>query len=191
PLYSCTFTSDELSREEVERLVDEQLVGGCFAVGGIAGTNQLAVRTEGGCKTKVPTSRPRAKVKVDGSHLTWTKSPIERAVADLKTIGYWAPLTKGLGFIRLTEESGKGPLADAHISYDSSAKYCFVRVFRDEIRHEMSDMDGATRRELWARLLGHEISHCLGYGKGERFARAWGHRIGEAFSSEILEKTSG
>jgi hypothetical protein len=124
-----------------------------------------------------------------------------RAIADLKRLGFWKPLTKKIHGIRVTSRQRSltiptdGHLADSLWTYykdDKTGEWgdlCDVLFFTRAVKNDVANQRAywaegrlahppPTLRQFWAVLLGHEIAHCSKRGqKGEAWSTRWESRI--------------
>lgn len=140
------------------------------------------------------------------------RSEVEQAIADLKAVGLWEPLTKHLYRIDLRVRPGgdrvpkDGHLADARFwratvgrgTYDyPEGRFCWVRFFPAAMKADLerwrSYHSGGllpeappSERRFWAAILGHELSHCPRRGSDtapEDVAMEWERRILDALAA--------
>ncbi|HEV2755549.1 MAG TPA: hypothetical protein VG318_07205 [Actinomycetota bacterium] len=135
-----------------------------------------------------------------------SKTRLNRAIADLKKVDLWYPLTKHLFQVKLASRLGvtnipdDGHLADAvltaAIEDDAQGRLCDLMFFPNAIAQDLDRWrlyysQGAvvdpppTLRQFWGALLAHELGHCFPGGPGEKVAERW-----EAMAMERLQKLS-
>lgn len=136
-------------------------------------------------------------VVVENIAMGKSEKRVRRAIADLKTVNLWLPLTRHLYKVKFDSRLGAvsipddGHLADAILTaaFDEEAqgRMCDVMFFpnalaRDLDRWHLYYQQGATShppptlRHLWASVTAHELGHCFPGGRGEGFARRWERR---------------
>ncbi len=119
---------------------------------------------------------------------------VSRAIADLKEIELWYPLTRHLYVVKFGSRLGitnipeDGHLADAHltalIDEEAQGRLCDIMFFPNAIKQDLSRWrlyysQGLTGdappalRHYWAAIAAHELGHCLPGGPGEKAARGW------------------
>lgn len=151
-----------------------------------------------------PTASPSAApvinppgILVDNAAFGRSRRRLQRAIADLKKVDLWYPLTRHLFRLKLGSRLGvsnipdDGHLADAvltaAIDEDGQGRLCDLMFFPNAIAQDLDRWrlyysQGAvvapppTRRQLWAAVLAHELGHCLPGGPGEKVAERWEHR---------------
>ena len=127
---------------------------------------------------------------------------IDRAVADLRDLGFWTRLTDDLDVVEIGSREGRenvpsdGHLADSlltgEVTDGRTTAVCDVMFYAtavvDDLRrwhrfYEKDRIDARppSEREYWAVLLGHELTHCLARNSGEKAAGRWEWRIRRAF----------
>ncbi|MQB00083.1 MAG: hypothetical protein GEU78_07275 [Actinobacteria bacterium] len=143
--------------------------------------------------------------KIDNRASGVTRARLQRAIRDLRAVGFWRRLTKNLYVVSIGSRPGRqyvpedGHLAEARafpfLDDDGAGRLCDITFFptaiNDDLRlqahyHEEGLLDRAppTRRHFWAAILGHELAHCLPNQKdglpaltGEAVARRWEKRV--------------
>ena len=126
---------------------------------------------------------------------------LTQAIADLKTIDLWDPLTRHLFGVKLDSRSGganvpdDGHLADAYytgtLSRGSGGEVCDIMFFPVAVRRDLirwTSYYGAgliagpppTLREFYGSLVAHELAHCRRGPRDEAVARGWEERALEA-----------
>ncbi len=111
-----------------------------------------------------------------------SKRLARKAVADLKRLGYWRPLTKRLYVVRIQSRLGKiavpddGHLADvllqAQVDRDRAGALCNIMFFPTAIREDLErwrdywaagymEDPPPTERQFWVAILAHELAHCI------------------------------
>jgi hypothetical protein len=129
---------------------------------------------------------------------------ISRAVADLRTLGLWTPLTRHLYRLQLGARPGATNvppdkhLADAFltavIDQRGSGALCDVLFYPTAIRRDLERQarfhaqgllpdPPPTLRQFWVSILGHELAHCLPH---EDFFRQRGERTAERWEARVL-----
>ncbi|MDQ4095410.1 MAG: hypothetical protein M3174_04290 [Actinomycetota bacterium] len=127
---------------------------------------------------------------------------VERAVADLKRLGFWKRLTREVETVIVSTRPGPGRVPpDGHLAnairnvrLGRHAGYvCDVMIFsfalkRDVARQEIYYSEGRlphpppTLRQFWAVILAHELAHCTDRGaRGEAYSTIWERRVLDAF----------
>nr|MDQ3916654.1 hypothetical protein [Actinomycetota bacterium] len=123
-----------------------------------------------------------------------SKRRLQRAIADLKEVDLWYPLTKHLFQLKLGSRLGvtnipdDGHLADAvltgAIEEDAQGRLCDLMFFPNAIAQDLDrwrlyHSQGAlvdpppTLRQFWGSILAHELGHCFPGGPGEKVAEHW------------------
>ena len=121
-----------------------------------------------------------------------SRKRLDRAIADLKRINFWYPLTKHLFQVKLASRLGvvnvpeDGHLADAVltgvIEDGGQGRLCDLMFFPNAIGADLdrwrlyysqgADIDAPpTLRQLWGSILAHELGHCFPGGPGEKVAQ--------------------
>lgn len=132
-----------------------------------------------------------------------SRALIERAVSDLRRLGFWRHLTRHLYVVRISARTGvvripdDGHLADALltgiIDAHGSGALCDIAFFPAAMRQDLKRQarfrsEGRlpspipSTRAFWMSVLGHELAHCLPphrpfRQRGEATARRWERRI--------------
>ena len=133
---------------------------------------------------------------------------VQRAIEDLKRLGFWDDLTGHLFAVRISSRNGAARipedehLADAvWLAYQDpkTGKFgdiCDVFMFTRAIRNDVANQNvyytegrleapPPTLRQFWAVLLGHELAHCTNRGqKGEAYSTSWEVRILDGFGAD-------
>ena len=130
-----------------------------------------------------------------------SKRLVEAAIADLKGVKLWKPLTKHLYVIKIGSRLGRsnvpedGHLADAYLTAQIDdgvgGSLCdimfFVTAMADDLarwrtynQQGLLDDPAPTRRQFWASILAHELAHCLDHGSDEDVAERWEAKALEA-----------
>lgn len=152
-------------------------------------------------------TKPRG-VLVENAGQPGTKTIIRRAMADLKKVGLWRPLTKHLYGVKFATRPGRhsipddGHLADAfltaRIDGDEGGTYCDIMFFPAAMEDDLTRWRGyhargllpepaPTDRQFWASIMAHELAHCLREKRGEEEAGRWEQRALEAVREAGLE----
>lgn len=136
-----------------------------------------------------------------------SRGRVKTAMADLKAVSLWGPLTRRLYSLQLQSDPGldglpdDGHLADAMLSAvvdrEGAGTHCSVRFYPAAMKREMTTLergylDGSfgpppTLRQLWAAILAHELAHCRNWEAGEPFAEEWEERALAALRRAGLE----
>lgn len=137
---------------------------------------------------------------------------VDRAVADLKGLGYWRDLTKHVASVVVATRPGAGRvpddghLADAimNVQLGRHPGYvCDVMIFSHALEEDVAQQEiyyaegrlpapAPTLRQFWAVILAHELAHCSERGqKGEAYSSSWERRVLDAFDSSRLGTPSG
>lgn len=126
-----------------------------------------------------------------------SRGSVDQAIADLKEVGLWRPLTAHLYAVKLASRLGRdnvprdGHLADAYLSVqidgDVGGGLCDIMFFptamRDDLRRWQTyndqgllDEPAPSWRQFWAAIMAHELAHCLQGRNGETAALEWEER---------------
>jgi hypothetical protein len=152
-----------------------------------------------------PDGRPSAvpevvtgDVTVQNDALGDSEELVERAIADLKRLGFWGDLTDHLYVLKISSRPGPdripddGHLADAfltaQIDETTAGSLCDVMFFPDAMVADLARYEDyynrgllpdptPTLRQFWASILGHELAHCLDHGRGEPTAERWEKKV--------------
>jgi len=155
----------------------------------------------GAAPTPSATSSPAARgiTKPEGlivrnAALGFSKKLVRRAIADLKEVGLWKPLTRHLYSIRFASRLGRvnipedGHLADAYLTAEidgnEGGAMCDIMFFPSAMAADLARWRAyhsqgllpdppPTIRQFWASITAHELAHCLKHGRGEPTAERW------------------
>lgn len=159
-------------------------------------------REAGMAKRRVPArraarprpERPRKLPKITNSAFGQSRWRVARATRDLRRIGLWDDLTKGLYAIHFRSRLGRddvpedGHLADALstavIDEDGQGGLCDIWFYPTAIADDLRrwrqyhadgrlDEPPPSPGQFWAAITAHELAHCLGFGRGEKAAERW------------------
>jgi hypothetical protein len=154
-------------------------------------------------KERKPTQPKKAIVLIeargDAKRLT------QRAIEDLKQLGFWDDLTKKIYAVRVSSREGSiniptdGHLADALWTYYRNERtgelgdLCDLLMFTKAVKNDVAnqayyysqgrlDHPPPTLEQFWAVLMAHELAHCTNRGqRGEHYSTAWENRVLEGF----------
>ena len=148
------------------------------------------------------------KAKITNLGLTRAdRKRVDKAVSDLKDLGFWRELTKHVVQVNVATRPGleripeDGHLADAimNVQLEPRAGYvCEIMIFSDALANDVTDqlgfyLDGRlstpppTLRQFWAVILAHEVGHCSPKGqKGEAHSTEWEQKVLAAFHTTRL-----
>ena len=131
---------------------------------------------------------------------------VERALKDLKALGFWEALTGRLFIIDIESRIGRADvpedkhLADAqltgHVTPRGSGSLCSIMFFptamTDDLRRQdefysqgMLPEPAPSLRHFWVAILGHELAHCAPGAPGEPYAEKWEERVLDAAQKEL------
>ena len=141
------------------------------------------------------------RLQVKNRALGWSRRAAAQAIADLKRLGFWRRLTRGLYVINIGSrlsrhaQPQKNHLANAFASgvmdEGGSGAYCDIMFFPSVMKtslegwrrgtsapaHVDVDDPAPTMRQLWASVLAHELVHCRATGNGEAAAGRMGIEV--------------
>jgi hypothetical protein len=151
--------------------------------------------------SKRPATRPEGP-RVENEAFGNSHRRLERAIADLKRLGFWDRLTDHLFVLKLGSRLGTanlpedGHLADASstgiVEGEESGAYCDLMFYVTAIHQDLQRWRSFYRRGLvdkgppsltrfWAMLLAHELTHCLPRGHGEEAATRAEEEVRQAY----------
>lgn len=162
---------------------------------------------------RAPRIPPRPKVYFRGRE---GRAEVHRAIADLKEVGLWRPLTEHLYRIEVLVRAGAGAVPeDGHLADARFTKtligsgtfdyplgsYCIIRFYPTAMLSDLARWNSyyergltglvpPSHRQFWASIVGHELSHCPQRGitpTPEPVALAWERRVREALVSAGIE----
>ena len=132
---------------------------------------------------------------------------VDRAVADLKELGFWKRLTRPVETVVVSTRPGAsraprdGHLADAvrNVQLGRRPGYvCDVMIYSqalvDDVARQAVFYDQGrlsapppTLRQFWAVILAHEVAHCSDAGqRGESHSTRWERRVLEGYGASRL-----
>ena len=132
---------------------------------------------------------------------------VKRAVADLKKLHFWKPLTKHVVEVNIRTRPGvdriprDGHLADALLNAQlgrNKGRVCDIVIYSEALVQDVDRQLGyyyegrlgaspPSLRQFWAVILAHEMAHCTPRGqKGEAFSTIWERRILAAYETARL-----
>ena len=159
----------------------------------------------GGPRERARTEPRRAKLTITALGRGRLRS--RQAVADLKKLGFWPPLTRHVTEVVISTRAGRGSipedghLADAimNVQLGNRPGYvCDVMIFTTALADDVGRQEGyystgslqappPTLREFWAVILAHELAHCSERGqRGEAYSTRWEKRVLAAYDSARL-----
>ena len=170
------------------------------------GDHQEKERNEGGVRERERT-RP-AGVPVENLALNRAdRRAVDRAVEDLKRLGFWRRLTRQVESVIVSTRPGAGNvpedghLADAirNVTLGRPPGYtCDVMIFSHALERDVAlqrvyyaqgrlPHPAPTLRQFWAVILAHELAHCTDRGaSGEGYSTTWERRVLEAYGAARL-----
>ncbi|MFP5299296.1 MAG: hypothetical protein ACLGHL_09955, partial [Actinomycetota bacterium] len=156
--------------------------------------------TAGPSASPTPEHRPIVtprRLLVENEAFGRSKGRVARAIADLKKVDLWKPLTRRLYAVKFGSRTGKvnipddGHLADAYLTArvdgDVGGAFCDIMFFPSAM---IADLERwrtyysqgliaeapPSARQFWASIMAHELAHCLKGKNGEPVAMAWEER---------------
>ena len=146
--------------------------------------------------------------KIDNRATGKTARHIDRAISDLKEVGFWRRLTKNLYVVSVGSRPGRqyvpddGHLAEArafpYVDDDGGGRLCDITFFPTAMEDDLGlqqryydqgllDRGPPAVRNFWTAILGHELAHCLPFERNgnpaltpEPEARQWEGKVLEA-----------
>ncbi|MDQ4145152.1 MAG: hypothetical protein M3198_15715 [Actinomycetota bacterium] len=158
-------------------------------------------------RTKPRTRPPTRPERVSYKNLALTASDrrrVDRAVKDLKDLGFWKELTRSVASVQIATRPGSGRiledgrLADSVMSVKlgrDPGYFCDIMIFSQAIENDVSRQQvyysqgrlsapPPTVRQFWAVILAHELAHCTKRGqRGEAYSTIWERRVLDAFGT--------
>jgi hypothetical protein len=170
------------------------LVAGC--------TGASSARRRNPAPESVPASTETdGTVKLQNDAVGPSGRRIATAVADLKSVALWHPLTDHLYVVQIQSRPGTidvpddGHLADAllqgYTDEGGAGGLCSIMFFpaalrryyhRVDVDPDQSGFQAPPIRAVWASILAHELGHCFKGQPGERVATIWELRALRALS---------
>ena len=156
----------------------------------------------GGAQERARTEPRRAKLTI--AALGRGRMRSRQAVADLKKLGFWAPLTRHVTEVVISTRAGRGSvpedghLADAirNVQLGKRPGYvCDVMIFSTALADDVARQEAyyyagtlqappPTLRQFWAVILAHELAHCSERGqRGEEHSTRWERKVLAAYGS--------
>lgn len=151
--------------------------------------------------------------KIDNRATGKTAGHIERAIRDLKAVGYWRRLTKDLYVVSVGSRPGRQYVPDdrhlaearafPYVDDDGGGRLCDITFFPTAMADDLAlqqryfdqgllDRGPPTVRNFWSSILGHELAHCLPHERDgnpaltpEPAAHRWEMKVLEAVEEEF------
>ena len=147
-------------------------------------------------------TRPEKVQVTNAARTEEDRRRVDRAVQDLRLLGFWPRLTKHVVAVTISTRPGEasipkdGHLADAQRYVRSKPTLdwaCHVRIYSQALADDV-DRQGVyysegrlaspppTVRQFWAVIVAHEVGHCSPRGqRGEAYSTLWEERVLDAF----------